>query len=141
MDETIDAPIEGLTEKQSRAFWLSFAGETDVSIAAQLEIARTTVWRWRSLPAWSGAESALKAYRRAAAKAVLEAGAQRAAQRIAEIVDSADEAVALRAAAEVLDRSGVGRTTHQEVDVTHHGAADLDTVDPAALDAAIASID
>lgn len=139
--DLIDTPIDGITDRQSRAFWMALDGVSDVEIGKELGVDRATVWRWRQLDAWRSAWSAVRSWRQNAARAVLEAGAEAAAKRVVKLVDSDDEAIALRASSDVLDRIGVGRTTHQEVEVTHHAAAELASVDPVALEKTILSID
>lgn len=102
-------PTYELSAEQAAALDLLLAGQTITAAAAAVGVARETVSRWRnSDPAFMGAyNAALQSAYDATTARLLDARGK-ALDRLAALVDSEDEATALKAAA-VLLRVGVER--------------------------------
>lgn len=98
-----------LEPKQLEALDLLLSGATVTDAAAALDVARETVSRWRTQdPAFLAAyNAALQSAYDATTARLLDARG-RALERLAALVDSKDEATALKAAAALL-RVGVDR--------------------------------
>jgi hypothetical protein len=92
-----------LTPDQAAALDLLLAGQTITAAAAAVGVARETVSRWRnSDPAFMGAlNSALQSAHDAMTKKLLDARA-RAIDTLADLLDSDDQAIALKSAAALL---------------------------------------
>ena len=92
-----------LTPDQAAALDLLLAGQTITAAAAAVGVARETISRWRnSDPAFKGAyNAALQSAYDAAAARLLDARGK-ALDRLAALVDSHDQAIALKAAAALL---------------------------------------
>ncbi len=104
-------PTYELSAEQAAALDLLLAGQTITAAAAAVGVARETVSRWRnSDPAFMGAyNAALQSAYDATTARLLDARGK-ALDRLAALVDSEDEATALKAAAALL-RVGVERPT------------------------------
>ena len=100
---TRDTPNYELGADQLAALDLLLAGKTVTEAAAAVGVARETVSRWRNGdPAFQAAyNAALQGAYEAATARLLDARG-RALGRLAELVDSPDPAIALKAAAALL---------------------------------------
>ena len=96
-------PTYELSAEQAAALDLLLAGQTITAAAAAVGVARETVSRWRnSDPAFMGAyNAALQSAYDATTARLLDARGK-ALDRLAALVDSEDEATALKAAAALL---------------------------------------
>lgn len=96
-------PSYELTPEQGQALDLLLAGQTVTAAAAAVGVARETVSRWRNGDAnfQAAYNAALQSAYDATAARLLDARA-RAVERLAALVDSKDEATALKAAAALL---------------------------------------
>lgn len=91
-----------LTPKQARAVDLLAGGSSITDAAAALGVSRSTVHKWIALPAMVDALEEVQAEARARAVRRLSAALDRAAARVVDLADSAeDEGVRLRAACAV----------------------------------------
>ena len=92
-----------LSPDQAAALDLLLAGQTATAAAAAVGVARETVSRWRnSDPAFQGAyNAALQSAHDAMAKKLLDARA-RAIDTLADLLESDDQAIALKSAAALL---------------------------------------
>ncbi len=95
--------IYELTPDQAAALDLLLAGQTVTAAAAAVGVARETVSRWRnSDPAFQGAyNAALQSAHDAMGKKLLDARA-RAIDTLADLLESDDQAIALKSAAALL---------------------------------------
>lgn len=98
-----EAPKYELTPDQAAALDLLLSGQTITAAAAAVGVARETVSRWRnSDPAFQAAyNAALQSAHDAMSKKLLDARA-RAIDTLAGLLDSDDQATALKAAAALL---------------------------------------
>lgn len=88
-----------LTPKQARAVDLLAGGSSITDAAAVIGVSRSTVHKWIALPAVVDALEEVQAEARARAVRRLSAALDRAAARVVDLADSAeDESVQLRAA-------------------------------------------
>lgn len=96
--------------KRQRALALVLAGRSHAEVAALLRVRRETVWRWSRDPRWAAELSARRADRRAAVAGELDAAALDAVRVLRGLVNdvAAPPVARVRAAAELLDRAGVG---------------------------------
>jgi len=101
-------PIATLTCRQRRAATLEAMGHTTDDIARTMGVHRATVFRWRRTEGYRSTVATLATDAQRAARLVLEVHAVNAAARLADLLDSPDERIALRAALAVLDRTGHG---------------------------------
>lgn len=94
--------MTALTPKQARAVDLLAGGSSITDAAAALGVSRSTVHKWIALPAMVDALEEVQAEARARAVRRLSAALDRAAARVVDLADSAeDEGVRLRAACAV----------------------------------------
>jgi hypothetical protein len=111
--------LDRLTAKHRRAIRLLARGERPSDVAKKMKIAPQTLSGWQASPAFRDElvkataqfdaverEAAITAVARAGA--MLENASVMAAQRLVELMDDADDRVALQACREVLDRAHVG---------------------------------
>lgn len=96
--------------QRDRALELFIGGATTAEVAAALRVDRSTAWRMRWHPMVAAAVHAARVDRIAKVEAEAAALAVEALETVAGIMrdPAAPHAVRLRAAAEVLDRVGVG---------------------------------
>lgn len=108
-------PIEKMLPRHFAIMDLTLAGMSGVDIAETLGVTRQTIYNVQNSPIFQDelerrrgkvekeTNSAL-ANTPARAKAVLDENATRAAERLANLVDSMDDSVALRASSTILDK-------------------------------------
>jgi len=109
-----------LTPDQAAALELLLAGQTITAAAAAVGVARETVSRWRNEdPAFQAAyNAALRSAYEANQKKLIDARAK-ALDRLAALVDSQDQGIALKAAAALLRvdvEQPKGRTNAADID-------------------------
>ena len=91
--------MTALTPKQARAVDLLAGGSSITDAAAALSMSRATLHKWIALPDFADALEEAQAEARARAVRRLSAALDRAAARVVDLADSAeDESVQLRAA-------------------------------------------
>ena len=90
-----------------RYIQLRLLGATNPEAAAELGIDGATAWRWGQIPEVRDELAKLQADAIESTGRILKAGLAKAARRVAELVDSIDENVALRAATWTLERMPV----------------------------------
>jgi hypothetical protein len=104
-----------LDERQIQAARLEAQGIVMREIAAEVGVARKTLYRWREIPAYSQFVALLISDTQRAARSVMRANAHSAAARIVQLLDSEDERIALSAAQTLLDRTGHVKAERVEV--------------------------
>ena len=97
--------------EKGQAALLSAQGHTTARIAATLGRSQRTIERALASDAVKAQRAQLLRSTTEQARAVLAAGAARAAERVVELVESERDDTALRASASVLDRVGIGAST------------------------------
>lgn len=100
-------PLDGMDPRHVAAAEAFLSGESIPEIAATAGVTRQTAWRWFQRADVAALVAEAQEAAAAGALATLRASAQRAARTIVAILDEADPALRLRAAAELLDRVGV----------------------------------
>lgn len=109
-------PDATLNARRNRAAALEAMGRTTDEIAETIGVHRSTVFRWRQDAAYRSTVASLNEDAQRVARASLQAGAQKAVERLHALMDDDDPRVALRASLAVLDRTGHGPA--QRVDLT-----------------------
>lgn len=118
-----------LTDNQRRAATMEAQGVPTKDIAARLNVHRVTVFRWRQLDAYKAEVAQVSEDFHRVTRAVLLAGTEAAARRVAALVDSEDERIALAAAQTVLDRTGHPKAERVELSADVRASGSV-TVDP-----------
>ena len=132
------SPITGLTPSQLRAAEYLSLGFAPKVAASKVGVTLTTVSNWRKLKAFTDAIKFLREggadrviaelHDLKSAEEILETAAVRAAERVTEIMETADsDQTQLRAAESVLDRTGRHRKTevHKHIVLVETSALDL----------------
>ena len=104
-----------LDERQIVAVKLELEGMQTTQMAKHIGVSDRTIYRWRELPAYQSLLTTMREDMHRAARHTLKASAHLAASRIAELVGSSDERVALSAAQTLLDRTGHPKTDRVEL--------------------------
>lgn len=113
-DPAVDALMPS---NRALALELLLEGHSNTEVAERLNLDRTTVWKWTKDPQFAGELSERRAERRHAAHGLLDAEVPRCIRTLVTIRDDvrAPAIVRVKAAAELLDRAGIGPVQTVEV--------------------------
>jgi transposase-like protein len=101
-EDAAPAPVPGLTARQAGAVALLLAGRTYPAVARSVGVGRTTLYRWRQLPAFRQALLAGQRGMFASAVARLSGLTDGAIDQLSRLLRSEDERVVLAACVAVL---------------------------------------